>query len=132
MILGLLFSQPVLFIAWIAAILVALSVHEFSHALAGTVLGDNTAKNMGRLTLNPLAHLDMIGTLMLLIVGFGWGKPVPFNPFNLKYPKWGPAIVALAGPFANLICVVIFVIGTCPGELHWTFPVGEVSMQVPI
>jgi len=90
------------------AILIALSVHEFSHALAGHLLHDDTAKDQGRLTLNPLAHVDMFGFLMLLLVGFGWGKPVPVNPYNLKYRKWGETLVALAGPLANLLMVVVF------------------------
>lgn len=101
-------DQPAFFIIWILAILIGLSVHEFSHALAGATLGDDTAKHLGRLTLNPLKHVDLLGFLMLLLVGFGWGKPVPFNPYNLKYPKWGPALVGLAGPLANLIGLIFF------------------------
>jgi len=66
-------------------------------------LGDSTAKNMGRLTINPKAHLDPIGTFFLLFVGFGWGRPVPFNPHNLKNPKRDSALVSLAGPLSNLI-----------------------------
>ncbi|MDP3985366.1 MAG: site-2 protease family protein [bacterium] len=105
--LGLLSDQPIIFVVWVLAIIVALSVHEFSHALVGNLLGDSTARNQGRLTLNPLAHIDPIGFFMLLLVGFGWGKPVPFNPYNLKYPKWGPAIVGLAGPVANLVGLLV-------------------------
>lgn len=108
MIIGLLFSQPLLFVGWLVAILFALTIHEFSHALAGYLLGDHTAKEEGRLTFNPMAHLDWFGFLMLLLVGFGWGKPVPFNPYNLKYPKWGPAIVSIAGPLSNLISFIFF------------------------
>lgn len=106
--LSLISDQPLLFVIWLLAILLSLSVHEFSHALIGTLLGDSTAKNAGRLTLNPLAHLDMVGFFMLVLVGFGWGKPVPFNAYNLKYPRWGPTLVALAGPASNLINVVFF------------------------
>lgn len=95
------------FLVWVLAILVGLSIHEFSHALAGHVLGDSTAEQAGRLTLNPLAHIDPIGFLMLLLIGFGWGKPVPYNPYNLKYPRWGPTLVGIAGPVANLVGVVI-------------------------
>lgn len=101
--IALLAQSPLGFLAWVIAILVALSVHEFMHALAGTLLGDPTAKNQGRLTLNPMAHVDIIGFLALIFIGFGWGKPVPFNPYNLKYKKWGPSLVAVAGPSANLI-----------------------------
>jgi len=108
--LNLLFQEPLLFLVWILAILIALSTHEFSHALAGTLLGDETAKRMGRLTLNPIAHVDPIGLIALVAVGFGWGKPVPFNPYNLKNQKWGPVIVALAGPGMNL--VIALTLGT--------------------
>lgn len=96
-----------LLLAWIAAIIIILTIHEFSHALAGTVLGDQTAKIMGRLTLNPLSHISWLGFFMLMLAGFGWGNPVPFNPYNLKYQRFGPAIVALAGPLANLIMAFI-------------------------
>jgi Zn-dependent protease len=109
MILSLLFQNPILFVAWLIAILIALSFHEFAHALAGYALGDSTAKREGRLTLNPLAHIDLLGFLMLIFIGFGWGKPVPFNPYNLnKYPKWGPAIISIAGPLANIILIIFF------------------------
>ncbi|MEA3272104.1 MAG: site-2 protease family protein [Patescibacteria group bacterium] len=101
--LALLTQNPLSFVAWVIAILVALSTHEFMHALAGTLLGDSTAKNQGRLTLNPIAHVDLIGFLALIFIGFGWGKPVPFNPHNLRYKRWGPSLVALAGPSANFV-----------------------------
>lgn len=103
------FSQnPIFFFAWIVAILGAITIHEFSHAWMADLLGDSTAKREGRLTLNPLAHLDLIGTILLLLVGFGWGRPVPFNPYNLKNQRWGPAMVAGAGPVSNLIMAVVF------------------------
>ena len=108
MVISLLFQQPILFFAWVAAIIIAISVHEFSHAACAYWLGDPTAKYEGRLTLNPLAHLDPWGTLLLLFVGIGWGKPVPFNPYNLKNQRYGPAFVALAGPGSNLGLLVIF------------------------
>ncbi|MFZ5365051.1 MAG: site-2 protease family protein [Patescibacteria group bacterium] len=106
MMLSLLFQQPILFIAWAAAIIIGITIHEFSHALAGVWQGDPTAKVSGRLTLNPLAHLSGVGFIMLLLVGFGWGKPVPFNPYNLKSKRWGPSIISLAGPASNLIMAV--------------------------
>jgi len=105
-----LLSQPIVFVAWLAAIIYVLTIHEFSHALAGTWLGDSTARLAGRLTLNPLAHVSWLGFFMLLLVGFGWGKPVPFNPYNLKYPRVGPALVAIAGPLSNLISAIIFIV----------------------
>ena len=98
-----LLTNPISFFAWFAALLVAISVHEFSHTLAAFKLGDSTAKYEGRLTLNPLAHLDPIGTLMILFAGLGWGKPVPVNPLNFDNPRRDHALVALAGPFSNFL-----------------------------
>jgi Zn-dependent protease len=106
--ISLLAQNPLYFIAWVAAILIALTFHEFSHALVANFLGDQTAKRMGRLSLNPLVHLDPIGFLALVLIGFGWGKPVPYNPYNLRYPKWGSTLVAAAGPVSNLVMIVIF------------------------
>lgn len=108
MILNLLFAHPLLFVVWIAAIIYAITVHEFAHAAAGRAEGDPTAESLGRFTLNPLAHLDPWGFLLLLFAGFGWGKPVPFNPYRLKHARFGPALISLAGPFSNLLSVVVF------------------------
>ena len=94
-------------LSFVLAIVVAISIHEFAHALAGYLMGDTTARDAGRLTLNPLSHLDPFGSLMLLLAGFGWGKPTPYNPYNLRYPKWGPALVALAGPAINLCGAIV-------------------------
>lgn len=102
-----LFSDPILFVLWIVAVLVALTVHEFSHALAATWLGDPTAKRLGRLSLNPLAHIDWFGLLALVLVSFGWGKPVPFNPYLLRDQKWGPLYIGLAGPLSNLLMLTL-------------------------
>lgn len=85
------------------AVLIVLTVHEFSHGYVAYKLGDNTAKSMGRLTLNPIKHLDPIGALCLVIFHFGWAKPVPVNIRNFKKPKRDFAIVAVAGPISNLI-----------------------------
>lgn len=98
-----LFSNPIEFVVWVAALLVAITIHEFSHALAADRLGDPTPRVQGRLTLNPLAHLDPLGTIMLLLVRFGWGKPVEFDPYNLKNPRRDAAIISFAGPASNLI-----------------------------
>jgi Zn-dependent protease len=94
------------FIAIGLIFLVALPFHEFSHALAATVQGDPTSRFLGRLTLNPLAHIDPIGGLMILLVGFGWAKPTPYNPLNLRYGRAGEALVAFAGPASNLVLAV--------------------------
>lgn len=109
--LSVFFDQPAIFLAWVLAFLVALSFHEFCHALAATLLGDSTPGRMGRLTLNPVAHIDMIGLLAVLFIGFGWGKPVQFNPYNLKWKKWGPTAVAFAGPLSNLFLGTLSAIG---------------------
>jgi Zn-dependent protease len=106
--INLLFDNPIYFVAWVAAILTALTVHEFSHALMAYFLGDQTAKRLGRLSLNPLVHLDPFGFVALVLVGFGWGKPVPYNPYNLRFPKWGSTLVAAAGPLSNILSVIIF------------------------
>ena len=94
-------------IIWAIALLIAITIHEFSHALAADKLGDPTASLAGRISLNPLKHLDPIGTLMLLFFRFGWGKPVPFDPFNLRHPKRDSALISLAGPASNLILATL-------------------------
>ena len=88
----------------------ALPVHEFAHAWVAHKMGDDTAKYQGRLTLNPLAHLDIFGTLMLLIAGVGWARPVPINPRNFKNPKLGMALSSLAGPVSNILLALILMI----------------------
>ena len=96
------------FISRIIALLVAITVHEFAHAWMANRLGDRTATDQGRLSLNPLRHLDPIGTLMLLTAGFGWGRPVPVNPYNLKNgPRAGMAWTSVAGPVSNLLMAAI-------------------------
>jgi Zn-dependent protease len=87
--------------------IIALSMHEFGHAAVATVQGDPTARLAGRLTLNPLAHLDPVGTFMLVLVGFGWGKPVPFTATKLSSRRFGPALVGAAGPAVNLILAFV-------------------------
>ncbi len=107
MFLTLIYNNPAVGIAWIIAILAALTVHEFSHALAGKLRGDRTAERAGRLTLNPFSHIDWMGFIPLLLLGFGWAKPVPFNPHNLKNPKWDSVIVGLAGPASNFVMAIV-------------------------
>ena len=95
-------------IGFIIALIIAISVHEFSHALSAYRLGDNTAKNQGRLTLNPKAHLDPMGTIMIVFAGFGWGRPTPVSPWNLRIgEKAGMAVVSVAGPISNVIVALI-------------------------
>ncbi len=88
---------------FIIAVLAALTIHEYAHGWVAYKLGDPTAKHEGRLTLNPIAHLDPLGTLMFLFVRFGWGKPVPVNPRYFKHYRRDSALVALAGPASNLL-----------------------------
>jgi len=95
------------------ALLISIDVHEFAHAWAAFRLGDNTAQQMGRLSLNPLAHLDPMGTIMILLssltgFGIGWGKPVPYNPRNLRLdPRSGGGLIAVAGPASNIILATV-------------------------
>lgn len=101
------FSSPLDFMLFIGALLSAITVHEASHAFAADRLGDPTPRLQGRLTLNPLAHLDPLGTLMLFIFHFGWGKPVQFDPFNLRYPQRDSALISFAGPASNILVAAV-------------------------
>lgn len=112
------FSMPIPFFGGIdflelfsrLLVLVAcLPIHEFAHGFMADKLGDPTPRRDGRLTLNPLAHLDLWGSVCLLLCGFGWAKPVIVNPFNLRDRKGGMALVALAGPVSNLLMCILFV-----------------------
>lgn len=91
------------FLFRLPGLLVAIIIHEFSHGYVAYILGDNTAKEAGRLTINPLKHLDITGFIFLLLFRFGWAKPVPINPNNFKNRKRGMIAVSLAGPFSNFI-----------------------------
>src|SRR5579859_4211179 len=104
--------DPISIIILAVCLLMALTIHEAAHAWAANYLGDPTAKLMGRLSLNPLVHLDPIGTLVFIITAiagfpFGWGKPVQFDPYNLQNPKRDAALISLAGPASNLILASI-------------------------
>jgi len=100
------------------ALLLGICFHEFCHALVATGLGDDTAQRLGRLTLNPLAHLDPLGTLLLFLAGFGWGKPVPVNAYALRNgPRTGMSLVAAAGPTSNLAVAWAMAI---PIRMGWT------------
>ncbi|MCJ7841585.1 site-2 protease family protein [Lederbergia sp. NSJ-179] len=109
----------------IVVLLIAFTVHEFAHAFTAYKLGDTTAKDQGRLTLNPIQHLDPLGTLFILIVGFGWARPVPVNRYHFKNPRVGGIFVSLMGPISNLILAFIgagifniFVMTGVAGSLH--------------
>src|SRR3989344_2523293 len=92
---------------WAGALLIAVTIHEFAHAFIADKLGDTTPGMQGRISLNPLRHLDPIGTLMLILFRFGWGKPVQFDPFNLRHPKRDSALIALAGPASMLAVLAV-------------------------
>lgn len=102
-----LFQNPILFFFSLISLTVAVTVHEFAHAYAADKLGDPTPRLQGRVTLNPLAHLDPVGTLLILISGFGWGKPVIFDPYNLRNPRKDAAIISFAGPLSNFLLALI-------------------------
>jgi Zn-dependent protease len=105
--LNILFENPIVFFILVPVLLMSLAIHEYAHAKAADKLGDPTARYLGRVTLNPLAHLDPIGTMLLVFAGFGWGKPVPFNPINLDNPKRDAALISFAGPFSNILIAVV-------------------------
>jgi Zn-dependent protease len=100
-------GQFLIFIQFVVIFIVALTLHEFGHAYAADLQGDRTARLAGRLTLNPLKHLDPIGSLFIVLAGFGWGKPVPFNPHALSNKRFGSAYVALAGPGMNVVLALL-------------------------
>ncbi|MCI6388707.1 MAG: site-2 protease family protein [Ruminococcus sp.] len=100
----------ILFLARLFVVFCTLPVHEYAHAFVADKLGDKTARLSGRLTLNPMAHIDILGAIMILFVGFGYAKPVPVNPRNFKNPKKGMALTALSGPFSNILMAVVFML----------------------
>jgi Zn-dependent protease len=112
--LGLFESAPALAVAIILGLVVGIVLHEAAHATSAYVLGDDTAYRAGRVTLNPVSHLDVLGSLMLVMAGFGWGKPTPVVPSKLRGGIFGPVAVALAGPVSNLLvvaaCAVLYLL----------------------
>lgn len=112
-------------IARAVTLLIAFTVHELAHAVTADYLGDPTPRNMGRITLNPLKHLDPIGTLLLLIAGFGWAKPVLVNPYNMRgNPRTAMAIVAVAGPLSNVLMAAMAAIFFRLGLVEVSFQAG--------
>ena len=104
---------------FIPGILIGLTVHEFAHAFASYKLGDTTARDQGRLTLNPIKHIDIIGFLFIIFAGFGWAKPVQFNPENLSNLRRDKAVIAAAGPLSNLALGILLCLAVRP--LHISF-----------
>ncbi|GAB4026793.1 MAG: site-2 protease family protein [Candidatus Microgenomates bacterium] len=105
--LSTLLTNPLIFLVWVVSLVIALTIHEFAHAKVADTLGDPTPRANGRVTLDPRAHLDPLGTILILIVGFGWGRPVAFDPYNLRNPKRDTALIALAGPASNIVLAII-------------------------
>jgi Zn-dependent protease len=131
------FRDPTGLLITVAAIVLAITFHEFSHAFVANALGDPTPKMMGRLTLNPLSHLDPIGTMMLFIARFGWGKPVQFNPYNLRInPAIGSAAVSFAGPASNVLLAIALTLplrmGLEPGPLEREFLRNCITINVAL
>ncbi len=117
--------DPIQMVFYLAALVISISVHEFAHAWSANELGDSTAKNQGRLTLNPVVHFDPVGALMIVFMAFsgwgiGWGKPVPVNPYNLRTDaRVGMGLTAAAGPFSNLVLATLFGIPLRLGLVPW-------------
>jgi Zn-dependent protease len=112
-------------VSFVLALVISITIHECSHAWSAYELGDSTARNLGRMTLNPIVHFDPLGAAMILFMaisgfGIGWGKPVPVNPYNLRTnPRVGMGLTSIAGPFSNLVLAALFAI---PLRLGWAMP----------
>ena len=129
-------NNPIILLAWLLALVIAITIHEFAHAYAAARLGDPTPQLQGRLSLNPLKHLDPIGTLMLLFFRFGWGKPVEFDSYNLRHPRRDAAVISLAGPAVNLVLATILslVLKFSPSSLFsiFLYPVILININLAI
>jgi Zn-dependent protease len=104
----------------------SITFHEFSHAAVATLQGDDTARSRGRLTLNPIAHLDPLGSIALILAGIGWGRPVPYNPTNLRNRRFGAVIVSLAGPASNFVLALAAVVA-----VRLIYPTAETAFDIP-
>ncbi len=125
-----LFSNPLQILYVLPAILIGLTVHEWAHAYAAYKLGDPTAKNLGRMTMNPLAHVDIFGFICLLLVGFGWARPVPVNTRNFKNYKRDEIIVSVAGIAMNLLVAFVFSFLLYIGVLKLNLWANEAFMMI--
>jgi len=108
MLLDTLFTNPAIFLVTAIALVLSIGIHEFAHVLSAYLQGDSTGQRMGRLTINPINHIEPWGMVAMLLAGIGWGRPAPFNPANLRFRRWGTFLVAIAGPLANVVFVVLF------------------------
>jgi Zn-dependent protease len=124
--LFLLRDEPQVFVAFLIAVVVGITFHEFSHAAVASLQGDQTARSQGRLTLNPIAHLDPLGSIALLLAGIGWGRPVPVTPSNMRNRRFGGIMVGLAGPASNFVLALAAVVG-----LRLAYPLADTAFDVP-
>ena len=143
--------QEIQFIFFILVLIFSIVIHEVSHGAMANILGDHTAKRLGRLTLNPIKHIDPVGSLLVPVLSyfasngalpFGWAKPVPYNPYNLRDQRWGEAKVAAAGPLSNIALAVFFgtiirlasngafILGAPQMEILFTIVVVNLSLAV--
>src|ERR671913_1915788 len=119
-------DEPQLFVAFVIAVIVGFTLHEFSHAAVASLLGDQTARSQGRLTLNPIPHLDPLGSIAIILAGLGWARPVPVNPAALRSRRLGEVMVSLAGPAANFVVALVSVIA-----LRIAYPATGLTFDVP-
>jgi Zn-dependent protease len=119
-------DDPQLFVAFLIAVIVGITFHEFSHAAVASIQGDQTARSQGRLTLNPLSHLDPLGSIALVLAGIGWGRPVPVTPSNMRNRRFGGIMVGLAGPASNFVIALAGVVA-----LRLAYPLADATFDVP-
>jgi len=120
-----LLRDPQLFAAFLIAVIIGITFHEFSHAAVASLQGDQTARSQGRLTLNPISHLDPLGSIALIVAGFGWGRPVPVTPSRLRSGRLGHVLVGLAGPAANFVVALVAAVG-----LRIAYPTAGTTLDV--
>ena len=125
-------TDPLALLLFLPALIIAITIHEFAHAFLADRLGDPTPQLQGRLSLNPLKHLDPVGTLMLLFFRFGWGKPVEFDPYNLRHPRRDAALISLAGPAVNLALATLLalILKFSPSSLFSVFLIPIILINI--
>jgi len=123
--LELLYQNPIIFVLWAVSLVIAVTIHEFAHAFIADKLGDPTPRAYGRVTLNPIAHMDPMGTIALLVANIGWGKPVPVDSYNFANPRRDTLLVSLAGPGSNILLASLMAI------LIRVFPIAAI-LGVPL
>ena len=124
-----LFAAVIFFTAAVTALVLGISFHEFSHAYIADTLGDGLPRRMGRVTLDPLAHLEPMGTVLMLMVGFGWGRPVPVNPYATRDPKAALGLTAVAGPLSNFVVAAVAGLPIKLELVPWSSPFDEFNAR---